>query len=72
MLAVALTKKVFRKTSNRRPENNVKPYVGKQDGRWTELAHSSYPLVRFGIRVIQFPFLLLEREFCCIWLRTCC
>jgi len=33
MLAVALTKKVFRKTSNRRPENNVKPYVGKQDGR---------------------------------------
>jgi len=54
-----------------RSENNIKPYVGKQDARWTELDLSSYPLVRFGIRVIQFPVLLLEREFLCIWLRTC-
>ena len=70
MPAVALTRKVFGKTSNRRSESNIKPYVVKQDGKWTELDRSFYPLVRFGIRVIKFPVLLLTREFCCIWLRN--
>jgi hypothetical protein len=33
MPAVALMIRVFGKKSNRRYENNIEPYVGKQDGR---------------------------------------
>jgi len=66
----AVRHKAFMRKIVFRSEHNIKPYVGKQDGRWTELDQSSYPLVRSGIRVIQFPIVLLKGEFCCTWYRT--